>query len=273
MGAPPLLRRCVAACPPGRARPRCLDPRASAGRLRPDPREAGRQDHSARSSRPTTGGTRTSAGCRCTPAAPTGSRTCRPTSTCTPTSARRTATDPTTASRSPWSTRATSGSRCVLLRLGERQGEVPARPRHPDRGRPRLGRRQARDRRRQGRGASSTRSTTPASVDGRWKGGSGAVWSLKRNKLRPDGWTSADAAGLPILPGLLRLNEVKAEPDRPRHPVHHRRDLEHHLWPARHHAGSTDDLELPADGRAVPAQGRRTTPPASRPTPSGSSRR
>ena len=49
-----------------------------------------------------------------------------------------------------------------------------------------------------------------ASYDGRhWHAGSGAVWSLKKNKLRPDGWTSADAAGLPILPGLLRWNEVK----------------------------------------------------------------
>ena len=45
--------------------------------------------------------------------------------------------------------------------------------------------------------------------NGRWHAGSGAVWSLKNNKLRPDGWTSADAAGLPILPGLLRWNEVK----------------------------------------------------------------
>ena len=48
-------------------------------------------------------------------------------------------------------------------------------------------------------------------VNGKWKGGSGAVWSLERNNLRRDGWTSADAAGLPILPGLLRWNEVKAD--------------------------------------------------------------
>lgn len=45
--------------------------------------------------------------------------------------------------------------------------------------------------------------------DGHWKAGSGAVWSLKSNKLRHDGWTSADAAGLPILPGLPRWNEVR----------------------------------------------------------------
>ena len=45
---------------------------------------------------------------------------------------------------------------------------------------------------------------------GRWVAGSGATWSLKSNALRPNGWTSADAAGLPILPGLLRWSEVKA---------------------------------------------------------------
>src|SRR5690606_15848589 len=44
----------------------------------------------------------------------------------------------------------------------------------------------------------------------RWTAGSGAVWSLKKNKLRKDGWTSADAAGLSILAGLLRYDEVKA---------------------------------------------------------------
>jgi hypothetical protein len=43
---------------------------------------------------------------------------------------------------------------------------------------------------------------------GRWVAGSGATWSLRSNKLRPAGWTSADAAGLPILPGLARYDEV-----------------------------------------------------------------
>jgi hypothetical protein len=46
--------------------------------------------------------------------------------------------------------------------------------------------------------------------DGSWHGGSGAVFDLKSDKLRPDNWTSADAAGLPIFPGLARLDEVKA---------------------------------------------------------------
>ena len=41
-----------------------------------------------------------------------------------------------------------------------------------------------------------------------WKAGSGAVFDLNSNKLRPAGWTSGDAAGLPILPGLLRYDEA-----------------------------------------------------------------
>src|SRR5262249_51219347 len=43
---------------------------------------------------------------------------------------------------------------------------------------------------------------------GGWHAGSGAIWSLTSNELRPEGWTSADAAGLPILPGLVRADEV-----------------------------------------------------------------
>jgi hypothetical protein len=43
-----------------------------------------------------------------------------------------------------------------------------------------------------------------------WSAGSGATWDLRSNALRPAGWTSADAAGLPILPGLVRYDEVAA---------------------------------------------------------------
>ena len=43
---------------------------------------------------------------------------------------------------------------------------------------------------------------------GGWKAGSGAKWDLEQNQVRPDGWTSADAAGLPILPGLARYDEA-----------------------------------------------------------------
>jgi hypothetical protein len=83
---------------------------------------------------------------------------------------------------------------------------------------------------------------------GRWRAGSGAVWSLGSNRLRPDGWTSADAAGLPILPGLLRWNEVKA--GRVAHAIRFTTDVtsRHHLWPARHDAGSTDSWAYPPMG-------------------------
>jgi hypothetical protein len=47
-------------------------------------------------------------------------------------------------------------------------------------------------------------------TNGRWHAGSGATWNLDSNALRPAGWTSADAAGLPILPGLARYDEDAA---------------------------------------------------------------
>lgn len=83
---------------------------------------------------------------------------------------------------------------------------------------------------------------------GRWRAGSGAVWSLGANDLRPDGWTSADAAGLPILPGLLRWREVRAgDVD---HAIRFTTDVtsNHHLWPARHHAGATSSRNYPPMG-------------------------
>jgi hypothetical protein len=48
------------------------------------------------------------------------------------------------------------------------------------------------------------------STPGGWQAGSGAIFDLRSNALRPDGWTSADAAGLPILPGLVRYDELRA---------------------------------------------------------------
>ena len=83
---------------------------------------------------------------------------------------------------------------------------------------------------------------------GRWVAGSGATWSLTSNALRPNTWTSADAAGLPILPGLLRLSEVRA--GRVNHAIRFTTDVtsRHHLWPARHDAGSQDSLAFPPMG-------------------------
>jgi hypothetical protein len=86
---------------------------------------------------------------------------------------------------------------------------------------------------------------------GRWTAGSGATWSLRSNRLRRRGWTSADAAGLPILPGLARYDEVR------------RGRIEHALrftvsqtrqafvFPARHFASSLTDPALPRMGERL----------------------
>jgi len=84
-----------------------------------------------------------------------------------------------------------------------------------------------------------------------WHAGSGAVWALTSNHLRPNGWTSADAAGLPILPGLVRHNEVKAGV------IDHalRFTAPHtcsgHIYPARHDAGSGSCANWPPMGLRV----------------------
>lgn len=88
----------------------------------------------------------------------------------------------------------------------------------------------------------------PRSGGKSWKAGSGAIWSLKSNRLRPAGWTSADAAGLPIYPGLARYDEVaKGE-------IAHAlrftapRTRKEFIYPARHQAGSSNDPDLPPMG-------------------------
>jgi hypothetical protein len=79
--------------------------------------------------------------------------------------------------------------------------------------------------------------------------GSGAVFDLGSNALRPDTWTSADAAGLPIFPGLVRLDEVQAGfiGHAIRFTVHNTNDT--YLWPARHHAGINDPSLPPMGAR------------------------
>jgi hypothetical protein len=81
-----------------------------------------------------------------------------------------------------------------------------------------------------------------------WLAGSGATWNLKSNALRPAGWTSADAAGLPILPGLLRYDEVAAGSID--HAIRFTTNTidRHYIWPARHQAGSVSDLSYPPMG-------------------------
>jgi hypothetical protein len=84
-----------------------------------------------------------------------------------------------------------------------------------------------------------------------WTAGSGATWNLRSNHLRPAGWTSADAAGLPIFPGLARWDEVS------------RGVIDHALrftapetrrafvYPARHYASDSNDPSLPPMGLRV----------------------
>jgi hypothetical protein len=81
-----------------------------------------------------------------------------------------------------------------------------------------------------------------------WRAGSGAVFDLRSHRLRPAGWTSADAAGLPILPGLVRYEEVAA--GRIDHPIRLTvpRSRDAYVWPARHAAGSGGDPGLPPMG-------------------------
>ena len=91
----------------------------------------------------------------------------------------------------------------------------------------------------------------PEEGGARWRAGSGAIWNLRSNRLRPAGWTSADAAGLPILPGLARYYEVRrgridhalrvTAPDTRRE----------YIYPARHVASDSDDPNLPAMGQRL----------------------
>lgn len=83
-------------------------------------------------------------------------------------------------------------------------------------------------------------SAYPAGGGKSWRAGSGAIFNLESNQLRPAGWTSADAAGLPILPGLVRPNEVKAGAIDHAIRVTVPCTSEHYIWPARHEAGQPD---------------------------------
>jgi hypothetical protein len=88
-------------------------------------------------------------------------------------------------------------------------------------------------------------------VGGQWHAGSGATWDLRSNALRPPDWTSADAAGLPILPGLVRYDEVlKGEI---KHALRFTTDRtrKSYIYPARHQAGESFSNDLPPMGLRV----------------------
>lgn len=84
--------------------------------------------------------------------------------------------------------------------------------------------------------------------DGSWKAGSGAIFDLKSDALRPAGWTSADAAGLPVLPGLLRYDEVAS--GEIKHAIRFTvpQTQKAYVWPARHYASSLTDSRYPPMG-------------------------
>jgi hypothetical protein len=85
--------------------------------------------------------------------------------------------------------------------------------------------------------------------DGSWKGGSGATWSLASDALRPATWTSADAAGLPMLPGLVRYDEVAS--GEIAHALRFTAPATRntYVWPARHKASSNTDVAYPPMGQ------------------------
>jgi hypothetical protein len=90
---------------------------------------------------------------------------------------------------------------------------------------------------------------------GRWYAGSGAVWDLRSNALRPDGWTSADAAGLPILPGLVRYDEVAAGAILHALRFTTNQTRSSHIYPARHDASDSSSTSLPPMGLRVRLKG------------------
>lgn len=86
-------------------------------------------------------------------------------------------------------------------------------------------------------------------TDTSWTAGSGAIYDLRANTLRPNGWTSADAAGLPILPGLVRFDEVAAGSINHALRFTAARTRNTHLWPARHHASDLAGTQYPSMGQ------------------------
>ena len=83
---------------------------------------------------------------------------------------------------------------------------------------------------------------------GGWEAGSGAIFNLRSNALRPNGWTSADAAGLPILPLLVRYDEVRSGRIDHALRVTVSRTQAGFIHPATHYASSSTDPSLPPMG-------------------------
>ena len=88
-------------------------------------------------------------------------------------------------------------------------------------------------------------------VSGTWRAGSGAVWDLRSDAVRPAGWTSADAAGLPIFPGLARYDEVAAGAITHALRFTASSTCAGYVYPARHEAGSGSCSVKPPMGLRV----------------------
>lgn len=86
-------------------------------------------------------------------------------------------------------------------------------------------------------------------IDGSWQAGSGAIFNLHSNTLRPETWTSADAAGLPILPGLVRYDEVVSGAITHALRFTADRTRKEYIWPARHFASNITDSSVPPMGQ------------------------
>jgi hypothetical protein len=102
---------------------------------------------------------------------------------------------------------------------------------------------------------------------GRWHAWAGAIWNLRSNAVRPAGWTSADAAGLPILPGLARYDEVAAGAIDHALRFTAERTRRAYVSPARHYASDLTDPALPPMGLRVRLKGSvdtRSLPPQAR---------
>ena len=85
--------------------------------------------------------------------------------------------------------------------------------------------------------------------DGSWQAGSGAIFDLSSNALRPSGWTAADAAGLPILSGLVRYDEVAAGEIRHALRFTAPQTRMTYVWPARHQASILTGAQIPPMGQ------------------------
>jgi hypothetical protein len=88
----------------------------------------------------------------------------------------------------------------------------------------------------------------PVSSPASWTGGSGAIFNLLSDALRPNGWTSTDAAGLPVFAGLLRYDEILT--GQIRHAIRFTapQTQQAWVWPARHQASSLDSPQYPPMG-------------------------